>query len=149
MGTRNPQGLALTKDGRYVIETEHGPNGGDEINLIDLSEEYQNFGWPVSSYGDHWDKDYYDLHGEYAPLHKSHSDYGFIEPLVYFLQYGGGHGISDIDQNLFTNENQYFVATMNGKRLYDIKFNNDFTSYETIIGYGVRKNQRYRILPKW
>ena len=67
MGTRNPQGLALTKDGRYVIETEHGPNGGDEINLIDLSEEYQNSGWPVSSYGDHWDKDYYDLHGEYAP----------------------------------------------------------------------------------
>ena len=142
MGTRNPQGLALTKDGRYVIETEHGPNGGDEINLIDLSEEYQNFGWPVSSYGDHWDKDYYNLHGEYAPLHKSHSDYGFIEPLVYFLQYGGGHGISDIDQNLFTNENQYFVATMNGKRLYDIKFNNDFTSYETIIGYGVGERIR-------
>ena len=142
MGTRNPQGLTLTKDSQYVLETEHGPNGGDEINLIDMNKEFENYGWPMSSYGEHWDKDYYEIHGEYAPLHKSHSDYGFIEPIVYFKQYSGGHGISDIDQNLFTNENRYFVATMNGKRLYDIKFNKDHTSYEEIIGYSIGERIR-------
>jgi hypothetical protein len=142
MGTRNPQGLALTKDGRYVLETEHGPNGGDEINRIDLNKEYENYGWPLSSYGDHWDKDYYDIHAETAPLNKSHDDYGFIEPLIYFIQYPGGHGISDIDQNLFSNENRYFVATMNAKRLYDIKFNEDYTSYDEIISYGLGERIR-------
>ena len=142
MGTRNPQGLTLTKDGLYVLETEHGPNGGDEINLVDVNKEYENYGWPLASYGDHWDKDYYDLHGEYAPLHKSHDDYGFIEPLIYFNQYSGGHGISDIDQNLFTDENRYFVATMNGKRLYDIRINENHTGYEKIIGYSIGERIR-------
>ena len=142
MGTRNPQGLTLTRDGKYVLETEHGPNGGDEINLIDLSKDYVNYGWPLSSYGDHWDPDYYDLHGEFAPLHKSHSDYGFKEPLVYFLQYSGGHGISDIDINFFSNDNNYFVATMNGKRLYDISFNEDHTEYLTIDAFSIGERIR-------
>ncbi len=142
MGTRNPQGLTLTKDGKYVLETEHGPNGGDEINFIDLNKEYVNYGWPLSSYGDHWDPDYYDLHGEFAPLNKSHSDYGFEEPLVYFLQYSGGHGISDIDINFFSNDNNYFVATMNGKRLYDITFNEDYTEYSKIDAFSIGERIR-------
>ena len=54
-----------------------------------MNKEFENYGWPMSSYGVHWDKDYYEIHGEYAPLHKSHSDYGFIEPIVYFKQYVG------------------------------------------------------------
>ena len=142
MGTRNPQGLTLTKDGKYVLETEHGPNGGEEINFIDLNKEYVNYGWPLSSYGDHWDPDYYDLHGEFAPLNKSHSDYGFEEPLVYFLQYSGGHGISDIDINFFSNDNNYFVATMNGKRLYDITFNEDYTEYSKIDAFSIGERIR-------
>ncbi|OUX37953.1 MAG: hypothetical protein CBE33_02125 [Candidatus Pelagibacter sp. TMED273] len=142
MGTRNPQGLTLTKDGKYVLETEHGPNGGDEINLIDLNKEYINYGWPLSSYGDHWDPDYYDLHGEFAPLNKSHSEYGFEEPLVYFLQYSGGHGISDIDINFFSNNNNYFVATMNGKKLYDITFNEDHTEYLKIDAFSIGERIR-------
>ena len=142
MGTRNPQGLTLTRDGKYVLETEHGPNGGDEINLIDLDKEYVNYGWPLSSYGDHWDPDYYDLHGEFAPLNKSHSEYGFEEPIVYFLQYSGGHGISDIDINFFSNDNNYFVATMNGKKIYDITFSDDHKEYLEIDAYSVGERIR-------
>jgi len=142
MGTRNPQGLTLTRDGKQVLETEHGPNGGDEINLINPTKEYQNYGWPLSSYGVHWDSEYYELHGEYAPLHKSHSEYGFIEPVVYFNQYRSGHGISDIDINLFTNKNNYFVATMNAGLLYDIEFNESHTKYEQIDAYGIGERIR-------
>lgn len=47
MGLRNPQGLTVAADGR-VWETEHGPQGGDEINLI---REGANYGWPKVSYG--------------------------------------------------------------------------------------------------
>ncbi|BCB06008.1 PQQ-dependent sugar dehydrogenase [Bacillus sp. KH172YL63] len=41
-GHRNPQGLVWTEDGN-LYETEHGPNGYDEINLIEAGS---NYGWP-------------------------------------------------------------------------------------------------------
>ncbi|MEZ5994665.1 MAG: PQQ-dependent sugar dehydrogenase [Hyphomonadaceae bacterium] len=46
-GMRNPQGLVVMRDGR-IFSTEHGPQGGDEINFI---REGANYGWPQVSYG--------------------------------------------------------------------------------------------------
>ena len=36
IGHRNPQGLYFDKDSKIILSTEHGPTGGDEVNLIDL-----------------------------------------------------------------------------------------------------------------
>ena len=47
MGHRTPQGLAFAPDGR-MWEVEHGPRGGDELNLI---EKGKNYGWPVIVHG--------------------------------------------------------------------------------------------------
>lgn len=47
-GHRNPQGLAIHPTTGKIWEHEHGPRGGDEINII---EKAQNYGWPVVSYG--------------------------------------------------------------------------------------------------
>ena len=46
-GSRTPYGLAFAPDGR-LWELEHGPRGGDELNLI---EPGKNYGWPLVSYG--------------------------------------------------------------------------------------------------
>ena len=46
MGHRTPYGLAFAPDGR-LWELEHGPKGGDELNLI---EPGKNYGWPLVSY---------------------------------------------------------------------------------------------------
>ena len=46
-GHRNMQGLVVLEDGT-IIEHEHGPRGGDEINLI---EPGRNYGWPAITYG--------------------------------------------------------------------------------------------------
>ena len=46
-GLRNPQGLARDEDGR-LWWTEHGPRGGDELNLLRPGGDY---GWPLASYG--------------------------------------------------------------------------------------------------
>jgi glucose/arabinose dehydrogenase len=46
-GHRTPYGLAFAPDGR-LWELEHGPRGGDELNLI---ERGKNYGWPLVSYG--------------------------------------------------------------------------------------------------
>jgi aldose sugar dehydrogenase len=45
-GVRTPYGLAFAPDGR-LWEVEHGPRGGDELNLI---EPGRNYGWPLVSY---------------------------------------------------------------------------------------------------
>jgi glucose/arabinose dehydrogenase len=49
-GHRNPQGLLLAPDGT-LWEHEHGPQGGDEINLI---QRGRNYGWPVITYGENY-----------------------------------------------------------------------------------------------
>ena len=47
-GNRNPQGLAVHPESGEVWETEHGPMGGDEVNII---RKGNNYGWPVITYG--------------------------------------------------------------------------------------------------
>lgn len=47
-GNRNPQGLAMHPETGQIWEAEHGPKGGDEINILVAGT---NYGWPVISYG--------------------------------------------------------------------------------------------------
>jgi len=51
-GHRNPQGLAINPADGKLWEQEHGPMGGDEINII---EKGHNYGWPLVSYGVNYD----------------------------------------------------------------------------------------------
>lgn len=58
-GFRNPQGLAWVQVGgkTLLLESEHGPRGGDEINIVNSN----NYGWPTYSYGTSYEentKDY-------------------------------------------------------------------------------------------
>lgn len=53
-GHRNPQGLAIHPETGQLWDTEHGPLGGDELNLIQLGK---NYGWPVISYGINYNGD--------------------------------------------------------------------------------------------
>jgi glucose/arabinose dehydrogenase len=47
-GNRNPQGMIYDKANNRIWAVEHGPRGGDELNLI---EKGNNYGWPVITYG--------------------------------------------------------------------------------------------------
>jgi glucose/arabinose dehydrogenase len=47
-GHRNPQGMAIHPDTGDIWTHEHGPKGGDEINII---ESGKNYGWPIVSFG--------------------------------------------------------------------------------------------------
>lgn len=62
-GHRNVLGLAFAPDGR-LWDLEHGPRGGDEINLV---EPGKNYGWPLVSDGDHYD-------GKPIPRHATRPD---------------------------------------------------------------------------
>ncbi|WP_169513354.1 PQQ-dependent sugar dehydrogenase [Flexithrix dorotheae] len=51
-GHRNPQGLVLNTTDGTIWEHEHGPRGGDELNIIEAGK---NYGWPVITYGINYD----------------------------------------------------------------------------------------------
>lgn len=50
LGHRNSQGATLAPDGRFWMH-EHGPQGGDEVNL---PEAGRNYGWPVITFGENY-----------------------------------------------------------------------------------------------
>jgi aldose sugar dehydrogenase len=58
-GHRNPQGLLWDADTQTLLETEHGPFGGDEINII---RENVHYGWPHETYGTNYDADLEDTY---------------------------------------------------------------------------------------
>jgi glucose/arabinose dehydrogenase len=51
-GHRNPQGLLFNTLTNQLMENEHGPKGGDEVNIIQAG---RNYGWPLVSYGVNYD----------------------------------------------------------------------------------------------
>jgi len=69
-GHRNPQGLALNPETGEIWETEHGPRGGDEVNIIIRGA---NYGWPVYSIGVNYDgttiSSGHNAPGIEAPIH--------------------------------------------------------------------------------
>lgn len=70
-GFRTPYGLAFGPDGR-LWEMEHGPRGGDELNLI---EPGKNYGWPLVSYGVNYDR---------TPIPEPDTRPDFTKPVIYW-----------------------------------------------------------------
>ena len=138
LGHRNPQGLYYNLDKDYVISTEHGPHGGDEINLNLNTKIVKNFGWAISSYGEHYGgKESYENKSKYKkyPLHKSHKDYNFIEPIKYFVP---SIGISQLVQ---IKQNKFLLSSLKDESIYTFTLNkkNELTEFKRIeIGERIR-----------
>jgi len=116
IGHRNPQGLHVHDN--KILSTEHGPKGGDEINLI---EKDKNYGWPISSYG----KSYFTKNLNYK---KSHEKYGFQEPLFSFVKAIGISELIKIPNNFLHNddfENPYLISSLFGRSLFLVNFDKD------------------------
>lgn len=72
-GQRNPQGLTLNPTTGDIWETEHGPRGGDEINII---KSGKNYGWPTITYGIGYDG---------KPISNISKKEGMEQPITYYL----------------------------------------------------------------
>ena len=71
-GVRTPYGLAFAPTGE-LWEVEHGPQGGDELNLI---EPGKNYGWPLVSYGDNYDG---------VPIPRPDTRPDLAKPVIYWV----------------------------------------------------------------
>ena len=74
-GHRNPQGIVLF-DKKTLMAAEHGPRGGDELNVITKGGDY---GWPFVTYGEPYGD------GDYIRPAKTGSHEGYIEPIKYWV----------------------------------------------------------------
>jgi aldose sugar dehydrogenase len=113
MGHRNILGLSFAPDGR-LWETEMGPRGGDELNLI---VQGRNYGWPRVSYGTHYD-------GRDVP--DDHKVKGFEEPKVWWNPSISPAGLLIYSGNLFPAwTGDALIPALSGESLIRIDINSD------------------------
>ena len=72
-GHRNPQGMTVHPKTGEIWENEHGPKGGDEINII---QKGKNYGWPVITYG---------INYSGTPITDERSRPGMEQPFYYWV----------------------------------------------------------------
>lgn len=100
-GVRNPQGLAVHPQTRRLWQHEHGPRGGDEINVI---EKGKNYGWPVIGYG-------VDYSG--AVIHEGTHKAGMEQPLWHWTPSIAPSGMAFYTSDLFPAwKGHLFIGTL-------------------------------------
>jgi glucose/arabinose dehydrogenase len=105
-GHRNPQGLAFRPGTDELWEQEHGPRGGDEVNIIDKGK---NYGWPVIGYG-------IDYSG--AKIHESTAKAGMEQPVKYWVPSIAPSGMAFYTGDLFARwKGNLFVGALKDQML--------------------------------
>lgn len=130
-GVRNPQGLVLARDGR-IWETEHGPRGGDEVNLI---ERGGNYGWPEVTYGLD-----YGGGGKPWPFNPNQGRHdGYIKPKFAFLPSVGTSRLIEVRGSEFPHwQSDLLVASIKGESLFRLRIEGDSIVYAERIEFGER-----------
>jgi glucose/arabinose dehydrogenase len=123
-GHRNPQGLAVF--GGKLWSTEHGPKGGDELNLI---RRGRNYGWPLATHGINYDGTPVSAHGELP---------GVEPPRKNWNPSPGLSNLVRVDGKVFPRwRGHLLVSTLAHQQLKLIRLENDVVVGEEILLDGV------------
>jgi aldose sugar dehydrogenase len=105
-GHRNPQGLAVHPETGRVWVVEHGPRGGDEVNLVAAGV---NYGWPVITHG----RAYSGL-----PMGEGSEKEGMAQPLHYWVPSISPSGMAFYEGDAFPqSQGDLFVGALSGQLL--------------------------------
>jgi len=122
LGHRNPQGLALHPSTGEIWESEHGPLGGDEINIIKAGQHY---GWPALSLGKNYDG---------SIISKNHDSSGISKPIYSWIPSIGTCGIAFINGNYYRSwSGSLIVAGLASQKLHRCIVENNTIKSEEII----------------
>ena len=128
IGHRNPQGLLATADGS-LIASEHGPRGGDELNIIKQSS---NYGWPSQSFGTQYDS--------MIRFGKADAEKQFAIPLYAFIPSIAPTQLIELKGFDINWEGDLLLASLKAQSLYRIKRLADKVLYveQLMIGKRIR-----------
>jgi glucose/arabinose dehydrogenase len=110
-GHRNPQGLAYDKATGELWEDEHGPQGGDELNLIHRGG---NYGWPIATYG-------VDYSGR--PIAVNSEEPGTVLPVRYWVPISIAPGSLSIETGATGTE--IWIGALAGQMIVQLALNDD------------------------
>ncbi len=129
IGVRNPQGLYLDDQGR-IWETEHGPQGGDELNIL---YEGENYGWPEVTLG----TEYGNQPWPFNPSQGRHE--GYREPIYAFMPSIGISNLTMADARQFPNwKGDLLVASLRKQTLFRLRLRGESVVYAEPIPLGER-----------
>lgn len=105
-GHRHIQGAAIHPESGKLWIHEHGPRGGDEINI---PQPGKNYGWPKASYG---------IHYWMTPIKDEHAEQGFEEPIYFWTPSIAPSGMLFYTGELFPEwRNNLFIGALAGRHL--------------------------------
>jgi aldose sugar dehydrogenase len=118
-GNRNAQGLALHPTSGKLWEHEHGPRGGDEVNII---EKGKNYGWPVIGFG-------IDYSG--AKIHEGTQKAGMEQPVWHWVPSIAPSGMAFYTGSLFPAwRGNLFVGALAGQILVRLELDGEKVAKE-------------------
>lgn len=113
-GHRNPQGMAIQPRTGTIWLNEHGPHGGDELNLVKAGN---NYGWSAVSYGDTY-RSQRPIGGKTAP--------GITDPVEYWDPSPGLSGMTFYTGEAFLNwQNDLFMGALAHQKLIRLELNDN------------------------
>ncbi|QJI40316.1 PQQ-dependent sugar dehydrogenase [Pseudomonas sp. ADAK2] len=120
-GQRNPQGAALNPWNGTLWENEHGPKGGDEINVI---ERGKNYGWPLATNGINYS-------GQPIPEAKGKTAEGTVPPHHVWEVSPGISGMAFYDADRFKPwQHNVFIGALVSQELIRLQFDGDKVVHE-------------------
>jgi glucose/arabinose dehydrogenase len=121
-GHRNPQGLAVHPETGEIWQTEHGPRGGDEVNII---VKGANYGWPVYSVGINYDG---------SSISSGHTAPGITAPLYTWTPSIGICGMAFITSDIFKSwKGNLLVSGLASQKLYRCVVDNNMITEEQVL----------------
>lgn len=113
-GHRTPQGLALRPATQEVWSHEHGPKGGDEVNII---KPGVNYGWPLATYGVAYDGSIISEHTEIA---------GTRQPVYYWTPSIAPSGMAFYEGEAFPGwKDDLLIGALAGQHLHRLELDGD------------------------
>ena len=113
-GHRNPQGMVFNKQTKEIWTNEHGPKGGDEINII---KPGKNYGWPIITYG---------INYSGTIITDKTSMDGLEQPLYYWVPSIAPSGMAFSTSNIYPKwKNSLFVGSLKFEYLERLEIKNE------------------------
>jgi len=135
-GHRNPQGTTMHPVTGDIWESEHGPRGGDELNII---EPGANYGWPVISYGINYSgTKFTDI------THKE----GMEQPVIYWDPSIAPCGMTFVDSDRYPGwKNDILIGSLRFKYLERIELDGNEVVQQEKLLEGIGRVRNVRVSP--
>lgn len=126
MGNRNIQGMFYLSEKDEIWAIEHGPRGGDELNII---KKGANYAWPLATYGINYDG---------TPITEKTSLPGYEDPITYWVPSIAPCGMDLVSYNAEKDEIDLVFGNLAGQHIHRLLIRNNkvVDSVRSLNGYG-------------